>query len=222
MKKNILIIFLVPILGFYSCNKCKTEDMGKYYFAQEDKLINPYTGNETLIFKDSIGNSVSYVGAGRNITMSNQYTMQDPSNYDNDCMSSEWYVEEHRTVFWDNNTPAEPGHIKQNCGVYIGKKPDGYNDFEVSMYFYTPVPFQLISYGHFKGKTFYCSENEIMTPISSLTINSKTFFNVYRFNLWTQGNNCNSSALPPFIYYTLDKGIVGLQTSDYKWWNLDE
>jgi hypothetical protein len=219
MKKLIIFIFFILLAGLYACNKCQTKDRGKYYFTTIEKTLIPYTGNETLSFKSSTGDSIGYIGTGRDITMN---VIDSGWNDEQTCPSARWSVEEHRTVYWDNNTVPESGHSKQYCGVYIGKNPFGYNDFSVSLFFFTPIHFYFNSNGHYLGNTLYCSENEIMTPIDSLTINDRTYYIVYRFNRATIDNICDTSSKPPCIYYTLDKGIVGFQTSDNQWWNLNE
>jgi hypothetical protein len=67
MKKTVPLFLLIAALLslFTSCHKCHDKEYSPLHFSQEDLKINPYSGNETLVFTDVYGDSVVLPGQGR-------------------------------------------------------------------------------------------------------------------------------------------------------------
>lgn len=54
--KLLMLIYILFLINFYSCNRCEPDiNLGKLDLAEESKLFIPYNGNETLVFEDNNG-----------------------------------------------------------------------------------------------------------------------------------------------------------------------
>ena len=62
MNKRILTPIFISFffLTFIQCKKCDPKELGVAFFSQTDLNIVPYIGTETLIFKDSIGDTIGF------------------------------------------------------------------------------------------------------------------------------------------------------------------
>ena len=208
MKKIFVVIFLSLLISQYGCNTCKTDDKGKFYLTTQDKLVIPYVGNEKLIFKDSIGDTMSFTGTGRVIKMISR------SQYQHGCPGDIWSEEQQYVIF--------KGTANSFMEISVTKRADFKtvaNDFYISSFLLSPIDYQFYCLRRTNSTNFYCSGTNLLTPNDSLSINNKMFYSVY---VLPNDENfiCDTTIIPRF-FYTVSQGVVGFQTIDKKWWNLE-
>jgi len=206
MNKTIIwkYLVLVSVISQMGCNNCDTTDEGDFKLTTEDLQIVPYTGTETLKFKNQAGDSVIFYGAGRHSDLDQRYSGCD---YNTDCCDYIYYIEIEWTIFAASN----------NSRIYIRLEKDRYalNHFSIIIKCSDNLVFNYSESLKFNANNIYCSPSYILTPYDTLTIAGKEFYSVYEFT----ANNCNGPALP-IVCYSLTQGIVGFKTVENESWYL--
>jgi hypothetical protein len=207
MKKTIftLFIFILGLTLFNSCRECPKEKFkGDFTFSESEAKILPYEGHETLTFKDSIGDTVCFHGGTRRSIMTQGYHFPEGET---ECYSEYWNYEETRLSFTGKNGSY--------IFIYLEKNHEERNFFEIITYVNAPYDFGFTVYSQFSSNNFYCGQEDIAIPLDSIKINNKTFYSVYEIYY-----DCALGYIP-IVYYTINDGIVGFMTLDYKKWNLE-
>lgn len=66
MKKILIIIVVsLTLLNAQCKNDCESKKIGDLNFTQDELNIVPYNGTETLVFRDSLNDSILYNGNSR-------------------------------------------------------------------------------------------------------------------------------------------------------------
>ena len=60
MKLIHTLLILLLLILFSSCYKCEQQQTATLRFTNDELKINPYSGNELLIFKDINGDSIAF------------------------------------------------------------------------------------------------------------------------------------------------------------------
>jgi hypothetical protein len=227
MKKSILffLILLYIILIDNSCQKkCEKENIGNVTFTSNDLKIEPYTGNETLMFLDSLKDTIIYVpeiglqASGKYDYMSG-YTSQNP-NDNNQCTGNYYYSEVTGTHF-SGKDPSNFGiwfdlrfsgslfnkNLKKIIDIVVGYKD--YNDwFFDQTYYFDGLNLQQPTEPN----------NSSLSFKDSLKIGPKKFHSVY---ILKQIQDPYKLANLQYVYYTIKEGIVGFKTKDGHTWYLN-
>ncbi|GEM_PF-1372823 len=203
--KNLLFILLsgmVSIFLFTECHRCHGTQQPSLSFSQEDLNINPYSGKEELIYKDSINDSIVFFGTGRATEQAFNYS----SDPDGDelmlyhCFGDTYYCDWNHTYF------------KTTSNGYIEL------DLNFSNYFRTGTIEKYLTFTINNGNPliFYCydsfcfnndsifkrsqsTNDSVSAYYVSLHIGNKTFYNVYKLSC-QYGN---------YLYYSIKDGLVG-------------
>jgi hypothetical protein len=213
MKKVIslsTVLTYVLILAI-SCSKdkCVQHDLGHIYFTLTDLQICPYKGNEILVFKDSLGNTLTYKGIGRSSDY-NRTDYENPSPEPDICKGDFFnteanYVEFQGTSNYDiiliNLTMDEGKPWHQNIKKYISINInyDGY----VGCFFLQASYFDSLRL--YKYDTTKC----ILTFKDSLKIGLKKFNSVY---ILRQIEGYPAVENLQYVFYTIKEGVVGFRT----------
>lgn len=221
LPKKLLIFSISLILAsfFYSCNKCPEKKVGEYRFTSEELQINPYNGNEGLLFKNLTGDSVSLTVGDRSSGMIKVFTIYVD---DGECNGNYTLVETNNTVISSNDDslqftiflrffpePSVPGFYKS---MRVEAKIQDLNKKTISSVSVTFEQDKITGYDSGSGS------NEDLLFHKSLTLGAKHFSDVYEFevHLWSQtGNNWVSK-----MYYSIQQGIVGFSTHQNELWYL--
>ena len=192
MKKKYFIL-LSAFFFLLIFNQCKKEAkcLGKLTFTEAELKIIPYTGNETLVFKDSIGDSLIF-----KINDRGSYTypyFKNPDSYE----QTDYYEYEYNYISFINNDKID----LRFSNPFISNKTIKYFD---------------INFNSFTG-TYEFDANNIAPSVfhDTLTIINKTFNSVYE--LKTLYLNLSGNSL---LFYTFNEGIVGFENNG-KYWYLE-
>jgi hypothetical protein len=229
MKRNLRLLVFVTIscLMFIQChkNECKSEYLGDLRFTETDLKINPYTGKERLVFKDSIGDSLCYNCEGR-LSSSNHYIYEhyDPESYNGS--KGDYYKLEFNQTYFDE--PAIYSGITVSIGIgnpfletknYIGINVS-YQDtktwlFECNFYFDSLALFDVPpppSYAYDPG-------GHILIFDDSIIVGHHLHYSVYTL-VQTNGPPMSSLSNLKTVYYSIKEGIVGFKTDEGHLWFL--
>ena len=174
MKQLNILRFLFITLLFFSCTKEKAPFPD---FTSEDLKLIPYAGNDTLVFVDSLGESITLIGSDR-------------ENYFEDLTSDK------PNSFYRTNTinftEASSVYPKQYWRFQL--KQYSPSNFESMLEAFSFVPFEIttdmdtISVEKFFVQiensqfTFDSSPDLLMSvgqKLNSVVLGNKTYFNVY-------------------------------------------
>jgi len=223
MRKLInLNLFAIICILFTNCNKCTQQQIAYLQFSSEELNINPYSGNEILIFKDSVGDSVVFPKGIRNTEVSKHYQF-DEQTADLDhhgCQGDYYYKSTNSTIkhFATGNILLD---IKLSF-YYTFSNPS--TDRCFNLYF----SFDSISNFCFQGYYKFKPDSLITDPLSgdavviyykSLTIGPKTFQNVYQLS----GDKLSvGQEWLPTAFYSMQSGLVGFKTNLGRIWYFDK
>lgn len=197
-----IIFFLMTIFQQYSC-KCPENNEGGFYLSNEDKSIIPYSGNETLKFKNLYGDSIIFNLNGRHSSMDVMYVPDDNSN---ECYEAYYSVEREETFFNSNSDPSD------QTKIVLLKRKNYYSDIYFKFHLKNISNFYVYEGCFFNSMNFYYSKNSIITPLDSIIIGNRLFYSVYEFH-GTQND---------VLYYSINKGVVGIMDSNGHQWYLVE
>jgi hypothetical protein len=202
MKRFLFLLLCALFIStaFLQCKRCKDKSLGDRSFTQTDLNIVPYYGTETLIFKDTLNDSVTYKGYGRSSLM---ITPQPAS--DKECTGDYYNSELNHTQFLTNIN-------HRSIDFYLGY----YDSVTSTAFKYVNIglDFPRTEEGRFQSRFYFNNLNLIQDNSNgrirafddSLTIGPKKFYSVYTLGEITDTNK--------IVYYSVNKGIVGFVTSD--------
>lgn len=212
------MILSCPI--FIQCHKdeCKSEYLGDLRFTETDLKINPYTGAERLVFRDSIGDSICY---NNGIRYSNYglhiYEHYDPQNPDA-CWGDYYKTEQNYTFFNEVNY----GTISVELDIWDPFKENkkyivlciSYEKVQ-NWYFACDFVFDSLQL-HDNPKSIYGTAR-ILGYSDSLSIGPNKYYSVYTL---IHRDDPNPQKHLKIVYYSLNKGIVGFKTYQEHLWYL--
>ena len=224
MKKllPLIALFSVYILIFNSCKKCVQNNLGTVTFTQTELQIVPYTGTETLMFLDSLGDSLTFKGNGRR-----DYGFQwfqcpqgdcPGAGGEDDCRGNYYFTEENITAFYSNKSyiyrviqlyfSMDQGttfhqNIKKNFSIEVGFYDKKYWDFDWGY--------------NIDGLKLSTSNGGNLSFKDSIIVGPKKFYSVY---VLEQISTSSSYANLQYVYYTFKEGVVGFKEQGGKTWYL--
>ncbi len=219
MHKCINYLLLICIsFWFFSCGKCPEKQTGKYNFTSEELQINPYNGQEVLLFRSLLEDSVNFSVGDRISDIVKVYPIYVD---DGECNGNYTVVETNSTVITSNSNswqfsiflrffpnPSMPGYYKSiKFGAVIpGQNTKTNSDATVIFERDTITGY---NYSWPYGDLIYHK---------SLTLGSKSFTDVYEIELIR--NNVTIDNWVNKIYYTIRQGIVGFSNNQNELWFL--
>ena len=221
IKTILVAIVLVFTFAFVQCKKkeCVTENLGEIHFTQNELNIVPYNGTETLIFKDSINDSIIFTGKMRYSDSFNIWEF--PNDYE--CLGKYYNTESNYTKFEGVNStkiyiylymgsPFLQDFIKKmNIEIFINSD---------TCYFYGTLAFNPTNiFNTIPAENNLPANAYVLAFNSSLSIGPNIFNNVYTLK------QIDPPHLPSknlqYVYYTISDGVVGFKTEEGHLWYLE-
>jgi hypothetical protein len=209
-KKFITLISVILLLILVSSCKKKCNE----YTLGSLTEMNPYTGNETLVFKKSNGEDIVFRGEGRNITIN---TVQ-PQNSGEECEKTEFddcFFKEEDDLF-QLNIKLRPTTYVSQSHMFLVLVDYRYNDlrpFDYRVWFNIPLDKDNIA----EGQAYY----------DSLNIQSTTYYDVFTaetdYNLkYSVKQIAMDTIRPSLFYYNSQVGLLKMDFDDGSTWELKE
>ncbi|TPN82792.1 hypothetical protein [Aquimarina algicola] len=221
MKKthNIIISISSLLLINFSCTKkCPDNvELNNFYLSEKSKKIFPYqNGQKELIFRDSIGNVLTF-----ELDTSNKIFLSE-KNWNEDCTlkdSTNKEIEVKAGIEWQTISLKPDSLINLSFNIFLKqeveidasnlediKEFDGINIYRANVS-------QMAIITDTKNSIFNKLPSE---KVESITINGKTLNNVLKSRYTNSGD----------IYYDIEKGIVAINENQggfekEKFWVLD-
>jgi hypothetical protein len=220
MKRVILLIvfFILCILTFNHCKKCKTKQLETLLYSTTDLKINPYNGTEKLHYIDSIGDSIIYYPNGRKDSL----VRGSSRNEDRDCPPEYWrYSEANDTKFTGDNL-HEYIEVKFQFFSYMSEPEVIRKGIEID------VCYQDSQFWYFTGSFEFDNLNlsNINTTYSEVAAFNDSIFigPTKHYNVFTLIQNKTQSANQNLktVFYNISEGIVGFKTDTGLLWYLKE
>lgn len=217
----LLLLVIVSLLLCVQCNKhCNSEQLDDLYFTAKELAVVPYQGTETLVFKNSNGDSICFTGQGRTSHMDARVSNTEPE--DDECFGDTRNAEDNAVVFKSGNTdsiisvhlyfphPFANYEALKTISFHYGYKAT----YNVDLFHGTYGFFgDSIANAYPYNTYFYYVDYFISGYYSSLTLVNKTYTRVYELMYYNgQGK---------VLYYNVTQGIVGYKESSGIIWYLD-
>jgi hypothetical protein len=217
MKSNFSLLFFC-ICGIFilsTCNKdkCNQHEIANLTFTQGDRSIIPYTGNETLIFKNTLGDSIVFEKGLKQISsnVEYQYTRHEALG-NNDCQGDYITSEKDEMDFYAS---IGKGFLKiyfSNSYSFDHPVPIKYIDFILMPT--DTVELAFLARFKFSNDTLFNypnSKDSIIAYHNQITIGLKTFSDVYE--LYTSYIPLESPEWYKTAFYSTKDGLIGLRTN---------
>jgi len=187
-------------------------------FTQSDLNINPYKGNEQLVFRSLTGESFNIAIRGRYKNRNEMYGYKDYSDR-NKCKGDYYYSERDETGF-------------NNVGSWLFSIILSFDYTLDNPVYDKTIEFMVVlengaspsySVAHFNPDTIYDkypSRDSVYLYHKSITLGPKSFEKVYELFLYRSLNLNGDWATS--LYYTIKEGIIGFNTNLGKKWYLDQ
>jgi hypothetical protein len=198
MKKMKKIIFILIIAGLciFIFKQCKKDScLGTLKFS--DEIINsiPYHGGEHLVFRDSLGDSTTFIIENPIYSFIKRTELNNNDYY----MIESCVISPINIYFQFNLDPYEsPNQIVFRIASFC------FNNHSEIKYFFGG------EWKYESGKLYQSEPASKITYNDSITIINKTFYSVY--DLEGYAYNGDSTEVYSDIYYSIQQGIVGVKT----------
>jgi hypothetical protein len=225
MKNFLLISVVIGLLIVLctSCYKCAQNQTANLSFTPNDLRINPYTGFETLIFKNLYGDSIVFSHGKRETEQYTQYQYDyETAKLDHHgCQGDYFTAQKNWTVFQTNS--VENG-----------------SNLDINLYFiytlYNPASGKMINLFFFHGKdnsgfdgdflfdndTLYnynINHDSIVAYHNVLTLGPKQYTNVYE--LYCHNGDPRNQEWFSIAYYSMKTGFCGFRSNFGAVWYLE-
>ncbi len=221
------LLFLVLIIWISSCNRCDQHQVANFQFTKDELKINPYSGDELLIFKDFNGDTISFPRGVRYTKYMRFY------QYDYETAK----LDHHgcQGVYFD----ADINYMsKYNEGLarsfdinlyfrYSLNNPTSDKAFELFIFITAQPHLSFHGYYYFKVDTLLniktndqYNKDSIVGYHPQWTSGTKIFYNVYE--LYCHKGDPRDTAWISTAYYSITEGLVGFRTTFGKSWYLDK
>jgi hypothetical protein len=226
MKSKILLFFycIICVVLLPNCNKekCNQHEIANLTFTNLDRSITPYTGNETLIFKNIFGDSIVLEKGSKTISsnVEYEYTRHEALAH-NDCQGDFITSEKDDITFhasigkgylnielWNSFSFDYPTSIKY---INIATRPTDTVevDFAARYRFINDTLFN-----------YPMDPDSIVVYHDQITIGPKTFSDVYELYTFYYSPP-DSIEWYNTAFYSIKEGLVGLRTNYGKLLYLD-
>lgn len=207
------------LILFTQCNKCEQHQSGNLTLTPDDLTINPYTGNELIIFKNLNGDSAVFGQGSRIKTIETQY--QYAAGENNGCRGDYVELESNSTTFKSINTLWRFSIMLSFEYHFSDNSSSRFISFRMSSD-------QTQNYHGYSDRDLKYDVDTLYNRIyltdtayqfhRTLTLGQKSFNNVYEIKLI---GSPVSDELATCLYYSITEGIVGFITNRDENWYLD-
>tara|TARA_B100000809_G_scaffold127834_1_gene125983 strand:- start:426 stop:1082 length:657 start_codon:yes stop_codon:yes gene_type:complete len=217
MKQPLLNIILLSSI-FLIFSQCKKENVdpeqieenvgikrGEIKLSNAELNIVPYLINDTVIFKDSLGNTLIFQVESRQTHLGRVY-----KNGGTDSSTDYYDIEALTVSLSDNNMNNIMLRLSAPLPYYCSNQNINKNHFVVSTHMDGSASFN----GYIDTTDFYFTIQGVSIPFhNTLTLINNTYNSVYEFNYSQNGSS--------ITYYNKTEGIVGFKMEDGTIWYLD-
>jgi|WetSurMetagenome_2_1015567.scaffolds.fasta_scaffold239593_1 hypothetical protein len=228
IKTYLITCSLLLLLAVTGCNKhCEQNQVINLRFTDNELKINPYSGEETLIFKTTDEDSIAFYSGIRMVDTYRSYTYdyETAKIYHDGCQGDFFQAESNNLIKEDSINPNYLSITLRFC--YELKKPNSEKEF--GLFFYIKAP-QLLCFNaiyNFQEDTLiqyrpysvnYPRRDSIVSYNPVITIGQKEFYNVYE--LYSRNPDPRDTAWISIAYYNFVDGLVGFKSSYGQTWYL--
>ena len=228
MRQTIFYIILL-LLGFSltNCYKCEQNQVANLKFTQDELKINPYTGNEVLIFKNSNADSIVLPKGYRDSEISEIYKYDyETAKLDHHGCQGDYYYRETNYFSTQQNNP-EAGLTIDLYFLYQLSNPTSEKLFDMFIYtknttfcgFSGRYQFNVDTLKNYSVYSTIPDHDSIAAFHSLFVINNKVYTNVYE--LHCQNKDTRFPEYYSLAYYSIKDGLVGFKTNYGTTWYLD-
>lgn len=217
MKSKILFSFycFCCIVSLSNCNKekCNQNEIANLTFTNEDRSIIPYTGNETLIFKNTLGDSIVFEKGLKQISsnVEYQYTRHEALG-NNDCQGDYITSEKDEIEF-------HASFGKGSLRIYFSNSYSFDHQISIKYIDFILMPTDTLELAflarfEFSNDTLFNypnSKDSIVAYHNQITIGPKSFSDVYE--LYTCYIPLESPEWYKTAFYSTKDGLIGLRTN---------
>ena len=226
MKKVIyLSLFVIVSLSFSSCKKCVQNKVIDLKFTQDELRIDPYSGNERLVFIGSTGDSVLFHNGSRlnNHNVIYQYSYETAKVDNNGCQGDYFGADDDQMMMFDDT-------LKSNLYIFLNflyslEIPTSDKLFELAFgynkqplyYFEGKFKFNVDTLMNIKTTNLYYKDS-IVAFHPTWKPGPNLFFNVYE--LYSHKPDPRETEWISTAYYSIKEGLVGFKTTFGTTWYL--
>jgi hypothetical protein len=230
MKNLTFPALLLVLLILAACNKpCNQHQVAELRFTPEDLTINPYKGDEVLVFKSPAGGSV-YFPAGQRKTENEIFYEYDTESakIDHDGCQGDYYTTQYDWMV--KSAVGIESRLDINLNFhYTMEKPRKGTGF--TLYFWIKDPGLLCFWANYDFKPGILMNDSIWTRYPGYTdsivalhpvlhLGPREFSDVYE--LYGHNPDHRDTAWICTAYYSIAQGLVGFKTTGGKTWYLDQ
>ena len=224
MKKSIFpfITIAVFVIWFSSCRKCVQHQIADLKFTPKDLSINPYTGNEILIFKNLNGDSIVLSKGVRKLERYTRY------QYDNEtakldhhgCQGDYFTADEDRSGFNTNPDDSITSFLINLNYLYTLDNPNSdkiiwllFHQGNNNSGFWGNFRFNDDSLFNYPAKI-----DSIVAFHNQINIGPKSFTNVYE--LYGHNEDTRNPEWFSTAFYSVTDGFCGVKSNFGQIWYL--
>jgi hypothetical protein len=215
MKGKTLLIFLL-MTGFLCCCD-KEEQLGEFLLGNY-KSCNPFNGDETLIYKSDIGDSIIFFGNGRYSELFHYKPTNNPTN-------DYWVNERNNCGF---STEDKHYTLRINMSTHSSSSVEMYLQYVEQVKVDTfygigptyPLPLSIEVFNHpspYQDK-FYLDSLQVFNILYKEVFADSALLGGF---LYSQ-SHLTPDVRPTTFYYTVSEGIIRIDFDDDSFWGLTE
>ena len=226
IQKKFILGLCVCILSlvFFSCKKkCEQNQIVDLKFTQNDLIINPYSGDEVLIFKNLAGDSLTFNNGRRYNDRYTEYQIgyEEAKLYNSGCQGDFFNADKNVTIFWRIPHDSETNLSITLYFLYSFKNPTLKTSINLFFFhgrditgFDATFEFRKDSLFNFPGKP-----DSIVAYHDQIMIGTKTFYRVYELSC--QNGDLRNLEWFKIAYYSITEGYLGFLSNLGQLWYLD-
>jgi hypothetical protein len=222
-QASILSGILLLIFWLTGCQKCIQHQVADLRLTNEDLMINPYLDGDTLVFKDTSGDSTIIYVVGRKSYIQTKYfyEWEDAKLYHNECQGDYFKYESNLTEMKGNDSTS----LVQIWMTYQYSFENPTSDKCIKFLISFMGLHCTSSYG-FEPDTIYSLKSNMGSKHDSVVgyypikiIGNNTYEQVYELYYFNK-ENYGAEEWIEILYYSFSKGIVGLSSNKGRTWHL--
>lgn len=219
MKRFFLILFIgiTCLSTFNQCRK-KGQCLGTYSFTSQDKQIIPYQKDSTFVLIDSLGlDSIKFQvnrieDFNHWLYDENIYEYSDYMEYMDFYLTEEYtvYIFSYFRISMNFTNPYEPPVYKSVL-------------FDLDIQSHPEIQ-DFYGYCDLNDGTLYTRDNPVsnynlfVSHLDTLNICNKQFYSVYSLSPKVLPSDTTIGIIK--LFYSFDKGLVGIKTNNWRTWRL--
>jgi hypothetical protein len=218
----ILLLVLLSLLIGCKKTKCVHNQVAHLTLSQNDRLIDPYIGNETLIFKNANGDSIVLTNGSRTTgtTTLYEYAQSYADEYHDGC-TGDYFSREYDDLNISSQDDSNLITITIAYNYWFNN-PD--TTKSVNFYFNTKDSKGWCFVGHYGFRndsiiSLHDKYDSVVAYHNLISIGPKSFTNVTELYFLCTDPKCVEWYCT--AYYSVKEGFVGLQSNFGTMWYLD-